>query len=76
MYPTSTPCATNLLRTAGFSWMNTLVPGGARDVFLKSNAPFSCDSSESIRLIMEEQSRFRANWTCGRTISHIWRRKF
>ena len=43
----------------GFSWMTTLVPGGAKGVALKSNCPNSWACADKLGLDLDRRSKFR-----------------
>eukprot|EP00957_Ditylum_brightwellii_P143548 10936085-Ditylum_brightwellii.AAC.1 len=47
------------------SWTITFVPGGARGVRLKSNAPFICASADRCGFSQEGLRRFNVNRACG-----------
>ena len=75
MYQPSTACVEKEVRLEAALWTNTLVPGGARGVVLKSKFLLMAAWAKSLGFVQKELSRLRVMTAWGIRRSHYWEGK-
>ena len=74
MYQLSTECVEKEGRLEAASWADTLVPGGARGLALKSKFPLMDACAEGLGFVREERRRLRVITDWGMRRTHSWER--